>query len=306
MALDPLGILLLANLFKKKEEQPVARRPAEVIFPTSPAPAPVVHPLPQFPPSPIPGASPPSAPPFPADVLTDEQPVPQGFKKAIEVWQVKPELAAQAGVLVGAVAQMGLTFAKQNFPNGWRPATKVTAAETQMAIELLKRWQDGGVVFAGPETLPGIRAFRMTKHPKTAGVSTPPTPAPVNVPTGPTVPASVPPPVAAPQPPPGPPPFVPQAQPPQAPAGLQIVTVRHGEGLANLAARLGRPATGVSAQELRAANVPLGPDGVTWQKTNLNDKTTGGIKKLNRRGGLQPGDRLFVPAQWGLIDPGRL
>jgi hypothetical protein len=81
----------------------------------------------------------------------------------------------------------------------------------------------------------------------------------------------------------------------------QITRVRKGEGLANVAKRLGQPATGTSATVLQKANLP-GPDG--WYTAQALDK--GGLKKKNRAGGLQPGDRLFVPPQWGPVDPARL
>jgi DNA polymerase-3 subunit gamma/tau len=313
---------LLSRLFGGGDKQPSARRPAEVFFPTSVPTAPpqalppVATPAPTAPPQALP---PQPAPTFPAAVLPPP-PVDPGFKKAVEVWQVKPEFAAQGGVLVGELAQMSVAFAKSQFPNGWQPATQVTASERDFAIALTKTWTEGKVMFAGPETLPGIRAFRMVKHPK--GQTGP---APTAVPTGPTVPAAAPPPAtvpasfpAPPAAPPGPPPFVPQGPPPAPPdvpaaapaaetsQGLQIVTVRPGEGLATVARRLGRPATAASAKELRAVNVPNGPNGVKWIATDLSDKTTGGIKKVNRKGGLQPGDQLFVPPQWGPVAPGSL
>lgn len=323
---------LLSRLFGGGQQQPNARRPAEVFFPTSvptapapSAPAPLPPPQASAPPPAAPPQAlpPPPAPTFPAAVLPPPAapaPVEPGFKKAVEVWQVKPELAQQGGVLVGELAKMSVQFAKSQFPNGWQPATQVTSTEREFAIALTKQWTEGKVIFAGPETLTGLRAYRMVKHPKGATG-----PAPTAVPTSPpaappaTVPASFPAPPAA---PPGPPPFVPQgpppappeapaapppATPPVAPAtGLQIVTVRPGEGLATIARRLGRPATAASAKELRAVNVPTGPHGVKWIATDLADKTTGGIKKVNRKGGLQPGDQLFVPAEWGSFAPGSL
>jgi hypothetical protein len=83
---------------------------------------------------------------------------------------------------------------------------------------------------------------------------------------------------------------------------LQVTTVRKGEGLSNIAKRLGRPATAASALELRESNVPAGPDAM-WKKTDLSK---GGIAKQGRAGGLQPGDRLFVPATWSPVDVSRL
>jgi hypothetical protein len=94
---------------------------------------------------------------------------------------------------------------------------------------------------------------------------------------------------------------VPAASTPAAQPVNQITLVRRGEGLANVAKRLGQPATGASATVLQQHNIP-GPDGL-YSKQAL-DK--GGLKKKGRAGGLQPGDRLFVPPQWGPVDPGRL
>jgi hypothetical protein len=81
----------------------------------------------------------------------------------------------------------------------------------------------------------------------------------------------------------------------------QITLVRRGEGLANVAKRLGQPATGTSAIVIQKANLP-GPDGL--YTAQALDK--GGLKKKGRAGGLQPGDRLFVPPQWGPVDAARL
>jgi hypothetical protein len=81
----------------------------------------------------------------------------------------------------------------------------------------------------------------------------------------------------------------------------QVTLVRRGEGLANVARRLGQPATAASASVLQKANVP-GPDG--QYTAQALDK--GGLKKKGRAGGLQPGDRLFVPPQWGPVDAARL
>lgn len=319
---------LLSRLFGGGSGQPSARRPAEVFFPTSvpsapppSAPPPLPPPQASAPPPPAPSQPlpPPPAPTFPAAVLPPPAPptaIDPGFRKAVEVWQVRPDLAQQGGVLVGQLAQMSVAFAKSQFPNGWIPATKVTPNETAFAVALTKQWAEGQVIFAGPETLTGLRAYRMVKHPKgqtgpapTAVPATPAAPPPATVPASFPTPAAPPPPVA-----PGPPPFVPQGPPPAPPpapapepsTALQIVTVRPGEGLATVAKRLGRPATAASAKELRAVNVPTGPNGVKWIATDLADKTTGGIKKVNRKGGLQPGDQLFVPPQWGPIAPGSL
>jgi hypothetical protein len=82
----------------------------------------------------------------------------------------------------------------------------------------------------------------------------------------------------------------------------QVTAVRKGEGLSQIAKRLGRPQTAASAAELRDANVPAGPDAM-WRKTDLSK---GGLAKQGRAGGLQPGDRLFVPASWSPVDVSRL
>jgi hypothetical protein len=72
--------------------------------------------------------------------------------------------------------------------------------------------------------------------------------------------------------------------------------------LATIAKRLGKPATAASASALRAANIPNGPD-ASWKAI---DMAKGGISKAGRAGGLQPGDRLFVPIAWGPVDVSRL
>jgi hypothetical protein len=266
--------------------------------------------------------------------------VPAGFKKGVEIWIVKPSIAAQAGqALAGApadVAVMGAAITLQalenQFPSGWQGAKSATPAEAAKAKGLLASWRDGGVVFDGPSTLTGRRAYRMTKHPASAVPgATPPAPvapaaAPAAAAPAATVPASfptsapAPAPAATPRPAPAPvvtttpgggtvttlPEVLITADAPKASAsaapGLQVTTVRRGEGLANIAKRLGRPATGQSAIELREANVPAGPDAM-WKKTDLSK---GGISKQGRAGGLQPGDRLFVPATWSPVDVSRL
>lgn len=75
----------------------------------------------------------------------------------------------------------------------------------------------------------------------------------------------------------------------------QVTTVRRGEGLANIAKRLGMPATATSAAVIQKANVPRGPD-ATWKAIAMNK---GGLQKAGRNAGLQPGDRLWVPSNWG-------
>ena len=80
--------------------------------------------------------------------------------------------------------------------------------------------------------------------------------------------------------------------------------MRKNEGLAQVAKRLGQPESQSSAVLLRTANLPTGPGGVAYTKLNLTD---GGLRRADRKkGGLQPGDPLFVPASWGFVDPSRL
>lgn len=171
-----------------------------------------------------------------------------------------------------------------------------------MARSLLKTWHNGGVVFAGAQTLTGRRAYRMTQHPKQAG-ATHAAPVPVPGQPGATQPASFPVPVSPGVPAPGPVPVVAPAVPPFVPGipddTRAIVTVQRGEGLSEIAKRLGQPQSADSAKALRAANVPNGPDGHTWKATSLSDTKTHGIKRTDRDGGLQPGDRLYVPTAWG-------
>jgi hypothetical protein len=328
---DLLLGFVISKLFDNKGE---TRSPA-VTFPPAPGAPPAAPPTTTTAP---PTAQPPTAQPpaFPTGVQvppapTPAQPsaVPAGFKKAIEVWIVKPSIAAQAGQVLGGAPQdvqvMGAALTLQalenQFPSGWQGATSATAAEAMQAKALLAKWKDGGVVFSGPSTLTGRRAFRMTKHPAGAVPgATPPAPvAPAAAPPAAAPPATVPAsfPTPAPAPAPAPRPSAPApvvttlpevlitADAPTAPSvapGRLVTAVRKGEGLANVAKRLGRPATGASAVELQQANVPQGPD-ATWTKTDLSK---GGLKKANRAGGLQPGDRLFVPASWGPVDVSRL
>lgn len=312
---------ILTKLFSKPET-----RSPSVVFPpgtaptvppsTSTPPTTSAPPTTSTPPATVPVTLPP-APPFPSQV-TPPAPTPQtapppaGFKKGIEVWIIKPELAKQGDALVVGNAELGATalqLLEAQFPKGWQGAKSATAAEAAQAKALLPKWRDGGVVFAGPGTLTGRRAYRMTKHPVQT-VTTTATPAPVT-----------PPPVAPPvtsAPPAAPPPAsvpsgttlpevlvtadVPKGQPGPSPTAIQQVTVvRKGEGLAQVAKRLGQPATATSATVLRDANLP-GPDG--WY--TKQDLSKGGLKKQGRAGGLQPGDRLFVPAAWTVSDVSRL
>jgi len=341
MGLDDLVIgFFISKLFGKSGE---TRSPA-VTFPQNGTPAPAAQngtpaptlpaAQPQFPAQvPVPATTPPAATPAPAQGTA----APAGFKRAVEVWIVQPRLVQQgSSVLVGMgpeVGAMAVSAIKAQFPKGWQAAKSATPDEAILAKRFLSEWKDGMVVFAhqpasAPETLANIRAFRMTKHPGTpatvptpeASAPLPPQPQfPVQVPVPATAPAAPSAPATA---PPGPAPTVtttpsggkvttlpetlitadaPAAPAPTAQPVAQITAVRRGEGLANVAKRLGQPATGTSATVLQRANVP-GPDG--WFSAQSLDK--GGLKKKNRAGGLQPGDRLFVPPQWGPVDPVRL
>lgn len=309
------GADLLIGLFLSKLFEPSpAARPAVVLPPPG-------APPPTPPPSSVPSSSPGvqvSPPAFPSNVVVPASapatPTPApGMKRAVEVWQIKPDVVSRGtGVLAGLGAEVGaqvgpiaLATLEQNFPQGWQPAKRVTAAEAAQAKKLLAEWRDGGVVFMG-SGLAGRRAYRMTKHPATTATSSP---APVATPQAQTrspgiVPASF-------NPSPTPAPAAPvitvpavstPAAAPVPTSTRQIVTVRRGEGLAQIAKRLGKPENAASAGELRAANVPQGPD-AAWKSIGL-DK--GGVQKVGRPGGLQPGDHLFVPMPWGPIDPARL
>jgi hypothetical protein len=254
----------------------------------------------------------PSAFPSNVDVPTSNTaPAGPDFLQAVEVWGIRPDVAVQTTnpVLTGAIGQISdataLAALEASFPAGWAPVKHVSAAEQATAIGLTKKppWHDGGLVFMGPETLADRRAYRMVKHPKDQPTSQP---APIPVPSQPgaTVPASFPVPVIPSAPPPG---FDPSSRAPvptsssSSPNAQAIVTVQRGEGLAQIAKRLGQPSTATSAKQLRDANVPNGPDGHTWKATSLTDAATRGIQRTDRKGGLQPGDRLFVPAQWGTL-----
>lgn len=256
-----------------------------------------------------------SATPFPASVDVPSSPTaPPGddFLQAVEVWEVRPDVAAMQSnpVLTGQIGQVNdataLAALEASFPAGWRPSTKVSAQEQATAIELTKKpkWHDGGILFMGPQTLTARRAYRMTKHPKHGAEAKQPAPVPVPQKPGETVPATFPiEPTPAPAPPPGFDPIsrTPGSEPAAPSSGQAIVTVQRGEGLATIAKRLGQPATATAAKQLRDANVPNGPDGHTWKATSLTDPETRGIKRTDRKGGLQPGDRLFVPTTWGTL-----
>jgi hypothetical protein len=239
-----------------------------------------------------------------------------GMKKAVEVWIVKPALQT---VVVGAAVPQTLSALEQSFPNGWQAAKVVTAQEIATAKSLLPKWKDGGVMFLGPSTMAGRRAYRMTKHPASSAqpaatpVAAPTTPAPSGIVPASYTPAAVnPAPTAAPtaaKPPTATtaPPVAPATVAPVAPAavtplGQQVATVRRGEGLAQISKRLGMGESQAGAVTIQKANVPNGPD-AKWSATPL---AKGGLKKAGRAGGLQPGDRLFVPRSWGPYDASRL
>jgi hypothetical protein len=313
---------ILSKLFAPK----AAQSPA-VVFPPSSAPSSPAAPVPQ-PPTPAqaqlpapppatqqpaqqPAAQQPAQPQFPAQVAPPAAPqtqAPAGFKRAIEVWQVNPSIVAQAkpvlsGLGVGAEA-ITIQLMETEFPKGWVGKKSATAEEAANAKRLLSQWKDGGTLFLGPATLADRRAYRMTKHPIAAAPGQPAAPAPFQPPQV-TNPQPAPP-AAQQHPAPGSVVTIPEVTitpgPPgtATPAGL-VTTVRKGEGLANIAKRLGFPANAASATAIQKANVPQGPD-AQWTATAL---TKGGLAKKGRAGGLQPGDRLFVPTAWA-VDPGAL
>lgn len=314
------GDLVLGFILTKLLSKPETRSPS-VVFPpgTTPTTPPTTTPTTTTPTTTTPAALPP-APPFPTQVTPpaptpQTNPPPAGFKKAIEVWIVNPSMAKQGDALVVGSPELGATalqLLEAGFPKGWVAAKSATAAEAAQAKALLSKWRDGGVVFAGPGTLTGRRAYRMTKHPATATPgATPPAPT-TPPPVAPTTPPKAPTPAAPPPPAPAPsgttiPEVLVTADAPTTPPGptpsviQQVTVVRKGEGLANVAKRLGQPATAAAATVLRDANLP-GPDG--WY--TKQDLSKGGLKKQGRAGGLQPGDRLFVPRAWTVSDVSRL
>ena len=318
--------LILGFVISKLFGSANATKSPAVVFPPASPPAPAPAPAPAPVPQQQQPAAPPQLPAFPSQVpvppATPQNEAPAGFKRAIEVWQVNPQIAAQAapalsGLGVGAEA-VTIQMLEAGFPKGWQGKTSATAEEAANAKQLLSQWKDGGVLFMGPATLKDRRAYRMTKHPiaATPGAPTPPAPFPTPQ-VQPAQPAAP----AAPAAPPGstvvtkPDGSTITTRPdgskvvtipevtitPGPDAGPAVTTVRKGEGLANIAKRLGFPATGASATAIQKANVPQGPD-ATWVATAL---AKGGLSKKGRAGGLQPGDRLFVPPNWA-VDPSAL
>lgn len=309
-------VLLGYFVSKLLDKKSATATPPFVVSPsggTAPAPGtPTVIP-PQLPP-----ATPASFPSGQVVPPTNAQPA-AGMKRAVEVWIVKPSVASAATVVVGddvVGAAQTLAALEASFPNGWQAARVVTAQEITTAKSLLPKWKQGGVIFMGPQTMTGRRAYRMTMHPaqQAQPAATPmasptvqPAPAPTPAPSG-IVPASYQPPVATPAPtavptssstaqPPSPAvsPTPPVATAPTAPTGQQVTKVRRGEGLAQISKRLGMGETQAGAVTIQKANVPNGPD-ATWKAVAL---AKGGLQKAGRAGGLQPGDRLWVPRTWG-------
>lgn len=308
--------LILGFVISKLFGSANATKSPAVVFP--PAPAAPAAPAQQQP------AAPAQLPSFPAQVPvppSTQTEAPAGFKRAIEVWQVNPQIAAQAGPAlsglgVGAEA-ITIQMLETGFPKGWQGMRSATAEEAANAKRLLSQWKDGGVLFLGPATLKDRRAYRMTKHAIATTPGAPTAPAPFPQPqVAPAAPATV----QAPSAPAGS--VVTMADgstvttrpdgskvvtipevtvTPGPDSGPQITAVRKGEGLANIAKRLGFPANGASVAAIQRANVPNGPDG-QWKTTPL---AKGGLAKKGRAGGLQPGDRLFVPPNWA-VDPGTL
>lgn len=260
--------------------------------PTAPAPGP----SPALPPAPGP------PPPTPSDVVVPPAPAPDEPTtpkklKAVEVWHV--DAAKVTPNVVGALnpqqESLLIDQLQTTFPLGWTPLPQgaVTSNEAELARRLTgPDWRNGGLLFAGPKTIAGRRCFRMTEHTRKGQTPSPAPPAPGPSPAPPA---------------PGPSPAPPAPGPAPAPSTvLQTTRVRKGEGLANIARRLGRPPEedGISIIQIVDANVPDGPNGTHWQKAKLRD---GAIKKATRsRPGLIPGDVLFVPAEWGHFDATQL
>jgi hypothetical protein len=320
--MDPFSVIL-GLLLGQGRRAPDVVSPAQALPPPVPppptAPAPPAAPPPAVaPPATVP-APPVAQVPFPVEVPPQPAPASPGFRKAVEVFRINPQqpMTFDAAALSDEAALVRAL--EQRFPVGWRASIPTPASEVERAKALLGQWVNGRVIFEGPLSIAARRAFKMTQHATAAAPA--PTPAPPAPPPMPVAPAPAPPvavpvpvPVAVPQPvpvdlppmvitpgpgvaaaPPGPAVVVPAVHvEPAAPAQL-VTTVRKGEGLANVCKRLGQPATGKCAQELRAVNLPASADGKQRRSIALAD---GGISPV-----LQPGDRLFVPPAWGPIDP---
>lgn len=310
--------LILGFVISKLFGSANATKSPAVVFPPAPGAGPSPAPSPQQPSAPAQLPSFPSQVPVPPAPQTE---APAGFKRAIEVWQVNPSIVQQAGPAlsglgVGAEA-ITIQMLEAGFPKGWQGMKSATAEEAANAKRLLSQWKDGNVLFLGPATLKDRRAYRMTKHPVATTPGAPTAPAPFPKPqVAPAVPQAA-------QPAAAPPGSTVSTRPdgstvttmpdgskvttipeititPGSDAGPVITTVRKGEGLANVAKRLGFPATAASATAIQKANLP-GPDGLY----TAQPLAKGGLKKQGRAGGLQPGDRLFVPPNWA-VDPSAL
>jgi hypothetical protein len=269
--MDPAALLIGFLLGKSRTNQ---TRTPDGLLPgpgPSPVPPPGPGPAPGPAPAPVPPPGPAPAPaPFPNEVPDVVKPAAPGMLRAVEIWRPRPDAAQASANVVGDAA---VDFLKSQFPRGWHaPNGAVTAAERARAVALLGQWVNGRVIFEGPETLQGIRAFVMTQHPRTVAPSPAPAPAP-----------------------PAPSPVVPPAP---TPSGLQETTVRPREGLAQVAKRLGQPENAKSAGAMRRVNVPVSADGKARKSALL---AAGGLDPV-----INPGDRLFVPPEFGIIDPARL
>lgn len=259
---------------------------------------------PGTPPPPAVQPTSPAGVPFPSGV-TSTEPKP-GFRKAVEVFRIVPG-SMPGGTLVGA-DDAAVAMREREFPRGWQPVpqSQVTSSEMARAVQLLSSWKKGRVVFEGPRSSSGRRAFVMTEHPKPAAQPTTParSPAPVG-PPGATVPASFPTVTPAAPPPRAPAPSLPPPPPPVQATQPRVMTVRTGEGLINMVRRAWGDREHDNAWiDLRAANVPNDADGRPRRKIALTDPhpdAKGGI--LPR---LSPGQRLFVPPDWPPIDPANL
>ena len=282
------------------QQQPAQQQPAQQL-PAQQLPAP-------GPSRPLPAQ--PAQPSFPSQVTpppTAQTQAPAGFKRAIEVWQVNPSIASQAapvlsGLGVGAEA-VTIQIMETQFPKGWVGRKERDGRRSGHRADTAETVERRGRAVHGAGNAFGRRAYRMTKHPiaATTGPTTAPAPFPAPQVTNPQPAAPPAPPAAQQHPAPGSVTTIPEVTiTPGSQAGPVITTVRKGEGLANVAKRLGFPATGASATTIQKANLP-GPDG--WY--TAQDLAKGGLKKKGRAGGLQPGDRLFVPPNWA-VDPGAL
>lgn len=284
------GLLTLGLgwLFAREQARRAApQTPGQVPWPGSPVPAPVS-------PAPAPVIVPTVPAPAPAPAA------PGAVRKAVEVWWVD---RARTGDLPDSPA--GLAARKRAFPAGWRPmpSRELNPDQVARAKALLPQATTPGkaLAFEG-QGQAELRAYVSAQHTAPAPA---PAPAPVRpatpsevrwpeatIPSAPMAPARAPADerasaAAAPAP-------ASAAAPPASQAALverplivspRVVTVERGEGPAQIAARLGQPARW---RELVAVNIPQDAGGKARKKGS-----DGGFSP-----GLQPGDRLFVPAAW--------